>query len=65
VEFATVITSLSFLGAWIFVFGLDLLLQTGFSNCAVQLLLNSEKKHLYYTINTKVYAMLTSVLALW
>ncbi|KAG1445722.1 hypothetical protein G6F56_009816 [Rhizopus delemar] len=64
VEFAAVIISMSFLGAWLFIFGLDLFLQTGFSNSILQLLIKARKEP-RYVIDLKVYGMLSGVLGLW
>lgn len=86
VEFATVILSTSLIGAYAFVFGLDLFVKTGFligfknildfnrhltknhdyiDASTTKPMDEASKFYAHYTINTKVYGMLTAVVGLW
>lgn len=66
-EYLTVNLSTSFLGAFCFVLGLDLAVQTGYVN-GPRSVLDFNPHHqrkIPYVATNKVYAMLGSVLAIW
>ncbi|KAF7730962.1 hypothetical protein EC973_001008 [Apophysomyces ossiformis] len=65
-EHVTAIFSTSFLGAYVFIFGLDLLVNTGMVNGPRSLLdANPHFIPIPYELTHKVYAMLGAVLAMW
>jgi hypothetical protein len=68
IEFATVILSLSLIGAYVFVLGLDLFIKTGFLIGLTNILYFNHPPSIpetKYTLDVKVYGMLFSVLGLW
>lgn len=74
IEFATVILSISFIGSYIFVLGLDLFIKSGFV-IGLKNILDFNKHYHHgkyldfskeqYAIDIKVYGMMCAVLGLW
>lgn len=65
IEFIAVIVSMSFIGAYLFVLGLDVFVQTGFSKGIEDILTFRPYYKTTYHIDLRVYGMLCSVLGLW
>lgn len=69
VEFATVILSISFIGAYVFILGLDLFIKSGFLIGLKNLLDFNKNDIVYYgekyKIDIKVYGMTCAIFGLW
>lgn len=65
IEFAAVIICMSFLGSYLFILGLDLFIETGFSNSIIKLLQMRSPEKIKYRIDYKVYGMLGGIFGLW
>ncbi|EIE91252.1 hypothetical protein RO3G_15963 [Rhizopus delemar RA 99-880] len=65
IEFAAVIICMSFLGSYLFILGLDLFIETGFSNSIIKLLQMRSPEKIKYIIDYKVYGMLGGIFGLW
>lgn len=59
-----IIFATSFVGAYLFVFGLDLFVHTGFINGFRMILDHNSWHHVQYMINVNVYLMLGSIIVL-